>query len=318
MISLRILENPDADWNKRIMKSEFGTFFQTVEYANLYSLRHNSKKIFLVFENNSEIVGQHLLFLQSRGTSSIKKFFGKFLSPIYVWNNSILIFQKNFQNEILQSFTSFIKNKKFMGVDNPLAKYTLDLPKTKNGTVILFLKDTFLETISKRDPTSTQKHIAIAGSQGIPSKKGVTVKMIKTSDDIENYIKMVNLHRKGLKIPQRDPKNVKNFVELVLKFGGGVLAFHNDKPISGIFYILFNGWMHNMGVANTNYSIKNKLSSLDYLRCNLIATGIKSKAKFFDLGGISLNPKNKKEEGILHSQTKWGGKIVLFNRYSNI
>jgi hypothetical protein len=318
MIQLTVLECPDPDWNGRILGSTLGTFYQTAEYANYYNIHTGSKAQFLLFKNNNEVVAQHLIFLKPRGTTSIKKFLGKFVEPIYFWNNSILIFRDNLKNEIIQSFVSFIKNKKYVGFDSPLANFKLDLPSTKVGTVILELKHTFEETISQRDPTSTQKHIALAGSLGISTKKGVTVKQIETKEDIKIYFELLNSHRKDLRIGERSFDNVNDLISILRKgFGGGILAYHNNKPISGICYSIYNNWMHNMGVANTTYSVENKLSSLDYLRCYLISFGIKSRVKFFDLGGISLKPKNQKEIGIRHSQTKWGGKIVSYHRYSN-
>ncbi len=318
-MNLELSESPDPQWNKRILLSKLGRYLQTTEHAKFLHSTNNYKPMFVYFKNGEKIVGQQLLFLRPRGTTLIKKTLGKLIKPYYFWKNSILIFDNNFQEEILQQFTSFIKDKKFIGTDNPLADYYLNLPSTKIGTVILEIKKTFDETISERDPTSTQKHIAESAKLGIPTKKGVIIKEMKTKSDVDNYIKILNIHREKLGIEKRIPERAHDFFKVLQNgFGGGLLAYHNEKPISGILYTIFNGWIQNMGVANTEYSVKNKLSSLDYIRCWLIAKGVKSQANYFDFSGISVDPKNKKEEGIRHSQTKWGGKVVLLNRYSNV
>ena len=318
-MKFEISESPDPLWNERILLSKFGRYLQTAEHAKFLNSTSNYKSMFVYFKNGENIVGQQLLFLRPRGTTIIKKTIGKLAKPYYFWKNSILIFDNNYQEEILQQFTSFIKNKKFAGTDNPLTDYHLNLPSTKIGTVILEIKKTFDETISGRDPTSTQKHIAEAARLGVPTKKGVVIKEMKTKSDVDNYIEILNIHREKLGIEKRIAERADEFFKVLQNgFGGGLLAYHGEKPISGILYSNYNGWIQNMGVANSEYSLKNKLSSLDYIRCWLIAMGVKTQAKFFDFSGISLEPGNKKEEGIKHSQTKWGGRIMSFNRYSNM
>jgi hypothetical protein len=321
MVKMEFFDSPDLDWDKRIFQSHIGRYQQTSHQAMHLSTFRNYKPIFVLFKKDGKIVGQQLLFLRPRGTSFIKKSLGKFTEKFYFWHNSILIFDQSFQDEILKSFTSFIEKKKFVGLDSPIAKYHLELPYSKVGTVILNIKESFEDTISDRDPTSTQKHVAMAAYQHILTSKKVRAKQIETNEEIKTYFTMLNEHRKNLGI-----KTITTFSSIQdrivtlnkYKYGGALLAYHENFPISGIIYFNYNGWIHNLSVANTLYSLKNKLSSLDYLRCYLIAIGVKTYAKFFDVGGIALNPKNKKEEGIRHSQTKWGGKIVEYNRYSNI
>lgn len=323
MVRLEILEKADTDWNCRISQSTSGRYLQTTHHAERRLRYRNMKPQFMIFTKGKDVVGQQLLALKPRGTTRIKKILGKMTKPIYFWKNSILIFDKGYQDEILQKFTSFIKDKKYSGTDNPIADYHLNLPKIEIGTVIIEIKKTFEETISGRDPTSTQKHIAMTAHENIPSRKGVTAKQIETDDEIKIYHNMLLEHRKNLRIKSPDyVKNydsVRDYIHTLIKneYGGGLLAYHNNLPISGIIYFNYNGWIQNSDVANTKYSLKNKLSSLDYLRCSLISMGVKTSAKFFDVGGIALNPKNDKEAGIRHSQTKWGGKIAKFNKYSN-
>ena len=320
MIRLEISEKPDSLWNERIKDSKFGTFVHTTYQSKQISKHKGYSPIFLFFKLNGNIVGQHLIYIVKRGSTPLKKFIGKFLKPYYFWHQSILVFDKNSTSEIIKLFLNFVNGKNFIGYDNPLTDYPLDLPHTKIGTVIIKLKDTFEETISKRDPSSTQKHIALAAHERRPTKKNVRSRMIKTENEIKIYYDMLQAHRTRLNLKTQ---NFEAFHDRITELnqhnvGGVLLAFHNDIPVSGIMYTCFNGWIYNLGVANTQYSLKNKLSSLDYLRCTLISLGIEYNCKYFELSGISLNPKNDKELGIKHSQTKWGGKIIEFNRYSNI
>ena len=48
-----------------------------------------------------------------------------------------------------------------------------------------------------------------------------------------------------------------------------------------------------------------------------IMKGVKKSIRYFDVGGITLEPKNPKETAIKHSQKKWGGKEVKYKKYSN-
>jgi len=322
LVNLEFLETADHDWNKRILQSKLGRYQQTTFQATRFAKIRKYKPLFILFKKADKIVGQQLLVQRPRGTGLIKKSLGKLTKKkFYFWNNSILIFDRIYQEEILQKFTNFIKDKEFIGFDNPIADYQLDLPKFKVGTVIIKIKKTFEETISGRDPTSTQKYVAMAAHESHPTPKGVTVKQIKTEKEIHDYYDMLIEHRKNLGIKTMDDLNsISDRIRSLNtnKCGGALLAYHHDLPISGIIYFNFNGWIHNLAVANTKYSLDHKLSSLDYLRCFLISIGVKTSAKFFDVGGISLHPQLDKEKRIRHSQTKWGGEIIEYNRYSNI
>jgi len=321
MISLEIKEFPDSEWDKRISLSIFGRYQQTIHHANFMKQYREFQPRYAIFKKGDKIIGQQLIFLRQRGTTSIKKVVGKFIKPFYFWKSSILIFDENYQEEILKEFASFMSDKKFSGIDNPIANYKLDLPSTKAGTVIIEIKKSFEETISKRDPTSTQKHVAMAAHEEVPTKTGLYAIRVKSDEQIRNFFDMLNDHRIFLGLETlptfssfRDRITTLNRHE----HGGALMALHDGKPVSAIIYFNYNGWLQNSSVANTRYGLEKKLSALDYLRCYLISIGVKSSAKFFDVGGISLNPKTDKEAGIRHSQTKWGGKIFEYNRYSNI
>ena len=318
---MEFLDSPDTDWDKRILKSSLGRYQQTSHQAKYLSTYRKYKPIFVLFRKDKNIFGQQLLFLRPRGKSFIKRSLGKFAEKYYFWNNSILIFDESCQDEILKLFTSFIEKKKFDGLDTPIANYHLELPSSKVGTIILDIKDSFEDTISGRDSTSTQKHVAMAAHDNIPTKKNVRAKQIETDEEIKTYFTMLTEHRKNLGIKTITTLSAIHDRITSLNrsgHGGALLAFHDNFPISGIVYLNYNGWLQNLSVANTLYSLENKLSSLDYLRCYLISIGVKTASKYFDVGGISLNPETDKEEGIRHSQTKWGGKIIEYNRYSNI
>lgn len=324
IIDREIKHSPDPKWNDRILLSKHGRYQQTTFHADILQKYRKFEPLYVYFKNGETIVGQQLIFLRPRGTTNVKKLFSKLIrkEPSYFWKNSVLIFDNSYQNEILKSFTSLIKEKgkKYSGTDTPNVDYHLDLDSKFFGTLIIDIKDSFEETISGRDPTSTQKHIAMAAHEGIPTKKGVLAKKIETDEEIRIYHKMLEDHRKFLKIDTvYDYESLKDRILTLSKkgHGGALLAYHENKPISGITYILFNGWIQNSNVANTRYSLEKKLSSLDYLRCCLISIGVKNSVKYFDVGGIALEIKSPKEAGIKHSQKKWGGKEVKYKKYSN-
>ena len=322
IIEREITNSPDPKWNDRILLSKYGRYIQTTFHADFLRKYRKFEPIYVYFKNGETIVGQQLIFLRPRGTTTTKKFLSKLIrkEPYYFWKNSVLIFDHSYQDEILQSFTSLIKEKKYSGTDTPNVDYHLDLDSKLIGTLIIDIKDSFEETISDRDPTSTQKHVAMTAHQGIQTKKGVTAKKIETDEEIRIYHKMLDDHRKFLKIDIiYNFESLKDRILTLSKngHGGALLVYHENKPISGITYILFNGWIQNSNVANTRYSLEKKLSSLDYLRCCLISIGVKNSARYFDVGGITLEPKNPKEASIKHSQKKWGGKEVKYKKYSN-
>jgi len=92
----------------------------------------------------------------------------------------------------------------------------------------------------------------------------------------------------------------------------GFLAKLDNKPVSGISFTSFNGYIIEAGIARSKDDLENNLYSMDLLKWNIIEWGIQNNMKFYDLAGFNPNPISKKEIGIAQYKKKWGGKKYDF------
>jgi len=133
-ISIFISDEPEKNWNDFILKSEYGSYFQTMEYASARKKFFGHIPKFLRFKTSDDkIVGQLLLFQTRLGVERFRKYFGfsKF-SSIYQnlafpvnnlnWSYGPLILDIEFKEEIMFALGKFLQSEKcnFYGYSNPL------------------------------------------------------------------------------------------------------------------------------------------------------------------------------------------------------
>ena len=320
MLSIQELDEADSNWNNRLLGTKTGTLIQTKEYGESRRKLFGIKPKFITFSTpNGQIVAQLLaLKTPKRG----KKLFRSIprLNPFQVlsWKFGPVIIDNSFKNEILESFTNFLKSKKkFSGSVHPLEsellfKESSNFKKENLGTFIIDLTPKLDTILHNTDKKSVRKNIERS------QERGVKIKLVETDKYIEKYGELLNNHRNKNNLPKFDTNLLSKGIKDLKKVGQiGFLAFFQDtdEPIGGIFISTFNKYINEWGIARSELDQEKKLYSLDLLRWKIIEYGVEKKCKYYDLSGIKLLDKNQKEKGIYQNKKKWGGMELQYPLY---
>ncbi|MEO9277732.1 MAG: hypothetical protein ABI340_08170 [Nitrososphaera sp.] len=304
---------PDADWNKRLLSSEFGSIFQTVEYGEYEKTISNSQPQYLKFRHESNIVGQILLFKVRGGKGKLTKFIPRIK---WVWTHGPVVFDSSYYAVISEHLFDFLKFKKFEGTPHPQDKKLFmlqekyNLKKEETATFIIDLNQELLTILKNTDKKSVQKNIERA------YERGVTVNEISTEEHIKYYSDILNQYRESSSLPGYTYEQIKKAFSLAKYVGNGTgfLAWYDKVPIGGIFISAFNGYINEWGIARSNIDTEKKLYAQDLLRWKIIEWGKKKGCRFYDLSGVKYpeEQQSTKEKGIFQNKKKWGGELTPY------
>ena len=328
-ISIVITKAPDKNWNSLISKSEFGTYFQTMEYAKARKKFFGHIPMFLRFYSTSgKVIGQLLLFQTRFALERFKKYFGfSKISSIYKnfafpinnlnWSYGPLIFDMNYKNDIMQSFANFLKSEKynFKGHSHPLDGLVFPsqfgFNTEKNSTFVINLNDDIETIFNNTNKNSVRKNIKRS------EIRGVKIRLIESKSDALNHFNLLKEHRIRNNLIYPSKEIVLENYRLGKKKGlTGFLALFEGKPIASITFVYLNGYILEEGISRSVTDIRKKLYAQELLRWNIIKWGKENDCKFYDLAGVKAENRTTKEDGIFRNKEKWGGKLIHYKSYS--
>ncbi len=332
MISIKIKNEPDENWNNRLLNSKNGTVIQTKEYARTQELQGIKPKFLTFYNTKDEIVAQLLAFETFKGKAKLAKFVGNsiftlpfakiasFFSKYLSWTFGPVILDYSYNSEISQYFGNFLQSEKlrFSGSIHPLETNfsfynKFNFKKENIATFLIDLRENPENILQKTNKKSVRKNIERS------QKRGVIIKPIKTDKDISTYGELLNQHRIKNKLTKYDTKLMVEGFRIVENVGQkGFLAWYEEQPVAGIVMSTFNGYINEWGIARSEIDQEQKLYSQDLLRWQIIEWGIKNKSNTYDLSGIKLKDRSLKEQGIFQNKKKWGGKLVQYSSFNNI
>jgi len=310
------IEQPDKDWNKRMLDFKIGTTHQTTEQADFEKTVRGWNHNFLKFiDNKGNIVGQNVISLVPKfdKPNKIFKIFKKLPVPqktLYKWRYGPIIFDLEHINEIRGCLLNFIKNDKAEGTEPPLCPGIFSQVKNPFklkpwATFLIDLKISSQEIWSNFEKHSARKNIERA------NKKGVYVKKINRNI-LSDYLQLrkdpINEIQKKLSL-----EKLQIHWDKFQSIGRtGFLAYYLEKPIGGIMINPFNGYLNESGIARSTLDLREKLYAQDLLKWEIIKWGIENHHSYYDLTGVNPNPTSQKENGILRYKRKWGGENDKF------
>lgn len=333
MISIKIENEPDSNWNQRLHKVSTGTIFQTFQYGQYFKKRLGGKPIYLKFyKNHKKLVAQLLAFKLFKGRGKLQQIFGRdhFYSmaliaskvlPKYLrWNFGPVIFENDSKSEIIESLGNFIisNNLEFQGSPHPLnSNYefpsNFGFVREESATFIIDLRDGHEKILNNMDKRSARKNVKRS------QERGVTITEIKSNNDLMLYYELQLQHRKTNNLIPYSFDDIKKRNELLGSLGTiGFLAWYNNNPVAGIFINTFNGYISQSGSTRSIIDTNEKLHSQDLLKWHIINWGIEHDCNYYDLAGVNLNNPSIKETGIYKHKKKWGGKLITFPTYTNM
>jgi len=313
---------PDFEWDSRLLKSKFGTIFQTKEYGQYIHSRLNAKPIYLKFiDTKGDIAGQLLLFQSFKGRKKLRKFFGKgilyssiskiqkFLPKDTFWTFGPVVFKNSLEEQIANSLGNLLKSWKgnVKAITHPLASNFVfskkfNLKKEKTSTFLIDLNQDLQTILKKTDKNSVQKNIKRSRN------RGVKITEVNTRKDFLVYHELQTKYRlQNNMTPYLKEDTIESFEILSLVGYHGFIAWLDNEPVGGISISTFNGYINESGIARSETDTKHHLYSQDLLRWNIIEWGVENKCKYYDLSGVKQDNRSPKEEGIYRNKQKWGG-----------
>lgn len=313
MITLKIQNNPDTDWNKRLLGSDLGSNRQSKEMGERYE-QTNKTPIFMTFTNsNGKIVGQLLCSTYSRmqNKDGLKKLFGK-LSKIRQtlcqWEYGPIIFDESYSTEIYEKLGNYILEKNYFvtGWQHPLC--TKGIITLKNNFELIpwctYLIDLSLPTSQLYE--NIEKH---SGRKNIErsEKRNVKIESINDNNLVE-FLELRNKTKEDTGLEKKDFEDLFKWWKLMKPLGlSGFLAKKDNKAVGGLLYSFFDRHIIEIAVARSKEDTTEKLYSQDLIKWNIIKWGVENNMKYYNLAGANPNPTSSKEEGILRYKKKWGG-----------
>ncbi len=329
IVKMDIKKYPPKNWNFLLQDCPNVNYYQTEEHAKYRSKIFGDIPLFTRFyDNENKIIGQALLFQRRFALRKFKKIFGdgsiysvfkKMSRPIkkFTWYHSLIIFDKTYSKKILNAFGNFFvsNNYSFDGFFNPISglrfKDDFGFKEESYGTFIINLKDNLNEILQKSNKHSVQKNIIRS------EKRGVTVKQIKTEKDVLSHYKLLKEHRLNNHLIPPSKNGTLEMYKIGKNVGvTGFLAINEDEPVGSITVVSFNGHIVEQGIARSKKDAENNLYSQDLLRLNIIKWGKENNCVDYDLAGVKLQNRTKKEDGIFRNKAKWGGQFITYTKYS--
>ena len=329
---LEIQEEPSKDWNEFLLKSEFGTIYQTKEYAAYSkSLLKFKPKYMKFFDSTGSVIGQLLLFETFRGRRKTAKFFGRgriysCLSKIgnifpqeAIWISGPVVSDVCNNKVVMKLLGDFIMEKKykFCGSVHPLNNSCF-FPESFNflsknlGTFLIDLKLGKEKIFKNSDKHSVQKNIERS------RKRGVKITKVDNKKDLVTYYELLHEFRKANHLQPYSYEDVVKGYDFLKNVGQiGFLAWYDEIPIGGIFVSTFNGYINEWGIARSSLDSEKNLYSIDLLRWTIIEWGIENKKNYYDLSGVEIENRNIKEEGIFRNKKKWGAILIEYPNFKN-
>lgn len=318
----------DDEWNKFFYKSDFSTTYQTSNWVNNYK-NIKSIPIFLQVESKQEIVGQLAAIIHKNSLRHDNLFAKKLgwrfnISSILTWSYGPVISDLENYSEILSLILSYVE--KIAKQHNVMMIRGSTHPLDKNNSENLFKKHGFhhlpwsTHVISlDKDENSLYSSLDKKTRYDIrkSEKNNYVFEMPNDLDYVKEFYELKN---EEYMRDNRKVAPISNFYEERWKnlFQNGLekifLAKKDNKTISGIGNIIFNGYSIQHAVANS----KIDLLGGTFLTWNVIKWAINNNLKYYDMGGINPNPTSEKEKNIDFFKSKWGGQQHSFGIYTKI
>jgi len=322
----------EKEWDQKLLHSKASTAYQISNWSKVYEEAFGSKPVFIMVKNsNGEIVGQLLALIHNkfvwRDTNIISQIIGYklHLGSFLNWNYGPIIYDNKNQDEIISIILSAIdkvaiKNNviRISGSSPPLAgmfsdelfkKYNYELKPWKTYVIDLHQNvDNLYDQLNKK----TRYDIRKAENSKLEFEIGKNRHILTEYTELGIQTRKKRGEKRKLGHNHLDLSWKYLYEKEFLKI---FLAKYDKELLSGIWNIMFNGNIVQLGVENSS---KTEFSGGTFLTWNAIKWAIQMNYLTYDMGGANPNPINEKEKQIDFYKSKWGGKEYSFMLYTKI
>lgn len=319
-MELEISEKPLQGWDEFLLSKENGTIYQSTFYANYAEKDIGFKPFYIRVSESGDIKAQLLCFESNKYYGLRKSFVYPIVKRIFKqihWVYGPVGNEEKYIQKVLEGSKRLCMEKKLRMTGSsefPLNNFDtifsqVGFKPTDKATFLIDLHEGE-EQLWKKVDKAARKIV------NRTKEEGIIVKPVNDIEKLREYYFVVNENR------ARNHLGPLPYSEELWKIfrennvGEILVAEKEGRVLSGLGISFFNGYLNEWGAGTSAFALEKKIYASDLIKWHVISEGIKRGFHFFDLSGVSANPKNEKEMGIYRFKQKWGGKLILYKEWS--
>jgi len=161
--------------------------------------------------------------------------------------------------------------------------------------------------IEERFRSSVRKALRKAGDE-----QGLAVERISDLDGLKEYYSLFRSWRSAMRLWSTPFDEWRVMWNELRQYGSSFEIFvakQGEKAVGGLGIWAYNGIMNEFGSVRSPYAAQKNLYAGDILKREIIKWGRGQGFRFYDLEGVSNDPKNGKDAAIRQFKEKWGGQF---------
>ena len=313
-------------WNVAVASMGSGGLFQTTLWALLRNQLRGSKALYLTVEANGKTKARCLVMKEGMygerlpGLRSLQSVANRLLPSFNCFHGPVLAREGSRADvQMLVDGVEHLADEagvvSISFTPHPLVSVELLEPiLTASGyasrslaTLIVDLSEDFEKSM----------HRSVAKNARKCRRNGIAVEIVGDHELISYYHLIDNFRKEaGLRRFSLDDYMIHRevFKERRVLFG----ARFEGQFIAALGVHAFNGLLIECEAATGRACFERNLFANDLLKLEIMRWGRERGFQFFDLAGVAVEPKNKKEEGIKRYKSKFGGKYVPYIAFERI
>lgn len=343
MLYVKIEEKVDNWlWNDLVRSLPEGNIFQTTYWADYLRATGYCHPFFCSIKDNDEYKAILLFWVEDLNgricpDNKLISFLGKLSERLRLaycyWFYGPLILDKVNGDQIKEALFDFLdrfaREKGVIAIKNvgePIYYHSRQTNNRDNGVYQKFKyrrieKGTvFIDLSMDRDSLWANLKKSTRKDVNSCQKQDLKIEFLK-SDELDAYKKIIyeNIKRVKADFPPYYPdekmwnalRSQENCLEVIVVKKDG-------KIIGGAGILEFNGIIFHMTSCQSDESYLEKINVNDLLTWEIAKWGISGQKRIYDLTGIPLDPKNKKEKGLRYFKMKWSDNLCIFSAYEKV
>lgn len=312
---MRFLKNIELDitkWKELLIKSEFSSPFQTLEYYNLFnSVNEYASDVFAIEEEDGYT---SLIVVTLQKENGIKGFFSK--RGIIYAGPLLLDYKEESLAFLLKRVKEYYKRELiYLEIRNHFDYTNLNSIFMQNGYVFtehlnvqLPIENLDIDTVFSGMNSTRRRQIRLS------YKEGAIAREAKDEKEVEELFAILKkMYKEHVKLPLLSYDFFLNLYRSVI--GKVFVVVHDDKIIGGVFCVYYPNTSMNTFYYTDIRGYHKKIYPAHIALKEAIDFGIKNKLKMVDFMGAG---KPNTEYGVRDYKMRFGGTLVEDGRYTII
>ncbi len=322
-MEVEVSEKPPSGWNDFLLSQTSGNFYQSTFYADYAQAEIGFKPFYFSVVGGGSTVAQLLVFESCKyyglkfrpGYSVFYPLVKLFFKQLH-WVYGPVCSEEKYAVALLDKVKSFSQEKKIKIAGssafplNDFKEVSIQAGFQREN------KATFVVDLSLSEEELWKNVDKSARKLVNRTLEDVNVRIIESVEDFKSYCLVLNENRVRSKLAKVPYSEELWRVFSESNSGCFFIAEKDGNVLAGLGVSFFNGFLNEWGAATSSSALEEKIYAGDAIKWEVIKWGRHKGFRFFDLSGVSPEPKTEKEKGIFRFKEKWGGRLVSYGEYS--